>query len=37
MLNEVIYAKNAPKAIGPYVQAIKSNNMLFCSGQLGIN
>lgn len=27
----------APKAIGPYVQANKVGNMIFCSGQLGID
>ena len=27
----------APKAIGPYVQANKVGNLIFCSGQLGIN
>ena len=27
----------APAAIGPYSQAIRSGNFLFCSGQLGIS
>ena len=27
----------APKAVGPYVQANKVGNLIFCSGQLGIN
>lgn len=26
----------APAAVGPYSQAVKSGNLLFCSGQLGI-
>ena len=32
-----IETENAPKAIGPYSQAIKAGNMLFISGQLGID
>ncbi len=28
---------NAPKAVGAYVQANVVNDMIFCSGQLGIN
>ena len=34
---EVISSANAPKAIGPYSQAIKVGNMLFCSGQIAID
>ena len=34
---EVISTDQAPAAIGPYSQAIKTNNLIFCSGQLGIN
>ncbi|OEK01059.1 reactive intermediate/imine deaminase [Roseivirga sp. 4D4] len=34
---EKITAKGAPKALGPYVSAIKSGNLVFCSGQTGIN
>jgi len=34
---KVIVTKNAPKAIGPYSQAIKSENILFISGQIPIN
>ena len=34
---EVINSPNAPAAIGPYSQAIKSGGLLFCSGQLGID
>jgi 2-iminobutanoate/2-iminopropanoate deaminase len=36
MEKEVIYTKNAPEAIGPYNQAIVHNNMIYCSGQIGI-
>lgn len=32
-----INTKKAPKAIGPYVQANKVGELIFCSGQLGIN
>lgn len=34
---EKIYTKNAPDAIGPYSQAIKSNGLVFTSGQIAIN
>lgn len=32
-----INIEKAPKAIGPYVQANKVGELIFCSGQLGIN
>jgi len=32
-----IFTEKAPKAIGPYSQAISSGNMIFTSGQLGID
>ena len=32
-----INTEKAPKAIGPYVQANKVGELIFCSGQLGIN
>jgi 2-iminobutanoate/2-iminopropanoate deaminase len=34
---EVISSPDAPKAIGPYSQAIRVGNMLYLSGQLGMN
>jgi 2-iminobutanoate/2-iminopropanoate deaminase len=37
MNKEVIFTNDAPKAIGPYVQAITSNGVIYASGQLGIN
>lgn len=37
MNKEVIATTNAPGAVGPYVQAIKANGMVYCSGQLGID
>lgn len=32
-----VNTEKAPKALGPYVQANKVGNLIFCSGQLGIN
>ncbi|GAB1455923.1 MAG: RidA family protein [Spirochaetia bacterium] len=37
MSTTVISTKNAPAAIGPYSQAIKTAGFVFCSGQLGID
>ena len=37
MEKTIINTTNAPAAIGPYVQAVKTGNMLFTSGQLGID
>ena len=34
---EIIYTDKAPEALGPYSQAIVSGNMVFTSGQIGIN
>lgn len=34
---EVISANNAPKAVGPYSQAIKIQNLVFTSGQIPID
>lgn len=34
MKHQVIHTENAPKAIGPYSQAVKAGNMLFISGQV---
>lgn len=36
-MKKVISTVNAPKAIGPYSQAIEANGMLFISGQIPIN
>ena len=36
-MKKIIYTKNAPNAIGPYSQAILSNNTLYCSGQIAID
>lgn len=34
---KVIHSDNAPAAIGPYSQAVVSNGMVYCSGQIGLN
>lgn len=34
MKNQIVHTDNAPKAIGPYSQAVKAGNMLFVSGQV---
>ena len=36
-MKRVIHTENAPKAIGPYSQAIEANGMLFISGQIPAN
>ena len=37
MSNQVISTPLAPAALGPYSQAIKSGNTVYCSGQIPIN
>lgn len=37
MAREIVFTEKAPKAVGPYVQAVKSNGMVYVSGQLGID
>lgn len=37
MSNSVISTKAAPAAIGPYSQGVKSQGLLFCSGQIAID
>jgi 2-iminobutanoate/2-iminopropanoate deaminase len=32
-----VFTKNAPEAVGPYSQAVISNGLIFCSGQIGID
>ncbi|MUU18632.1 RidA family protein [Helicobacter pylori] len=36
-MKEAIHSTLAPKAIGPYSQAIATNDLVFVSGQLGID
>ena len=37
MTREIVATKKAPRAIGPYSQAIKTKDMVFVSGQLAID
>lgn len=37
MSREVVHTQAAPKAIGPYSQAVRSNGMIYLSGQLGLD
>ena len=37
MKREAIQTDNAPKALGPYSQAVRHGSMLFVSGQLGLD
>lgn len=36
-MKQVIFTERAPKAIGPYSQAIQAQGLLFVSGQLPVN
>jgi 2-iminobutanoate/2-iminopropanoate deaminase len=36
-VKEIISTENAPGAIGPYSQAVKVGNLVFCSGQIPID
>ena len=37
MTKEIIFTQKAPKAIGPYSQAVKAGGFLFVSGQIPLN
>ncbi|MGH2270334.1 RidA family protein [Anaerohalosphaeraceae bacterium U12dextr] len=37
MEKKVIVSQSAPKAVGPYSQAVMANNLFFASGQLGLD
>ena len=37
MTKEIIFTEHAPKAIGPYSQAVKAGGFTFISGQVAIN
>jgi 2-iminobutanoate/2-iminopropanoate deaminase len=37
MIRETVQTDNAPKAIGPYAQAIKANGFLYTAGQIPID
>ncbi|MBQ7245715.1 MAG: RidA family protein [Firmicutes bacterium] len=36
-MNKMIFADNAPKAVGPYSHGVDTGSMFFCSGQLGLD
>lgn len=36
-MKEIVSTDKAPGAIGPYSQAVKTGNMVFCSGQIPID
>ena len=36
-MKKIIYSNDAPEAIGPYSQAVLSNNTLYCSGQIALD
>ncbi|PIE87668.1 MAG: reactive intermediate/imine deaminase [Bacteroidetes bacterium] len=36
-MKRIIHTPNAPKAVGPYSQAVAENGMLFVSGQIPVN
>lgn len=36
-MKEIIQTENAPAAIGPYSQAVKTNGLVFASGQIPID
>jgi 2-iminobutanoate/2-iminopropanoate deaminase len=37
MTREAVQTENAPKAIGPYQQAIKANGFIYTAGQIPID
>ena len=37
MTKEIISTENAPQAIGPYSQAVKTGNLIFISGQIPLD
>lgn len=36
-MKKIIHTDNAPKAVGPYSQAVQMGDFLFCSGQISID
>ena len=37
MVKQVVFTERAPPLIGPYSQAVTSNDFVFLSGQIGID
>lgn len=36
-MKKIIHTSDAPEAIGPYSQAVAYNDILYCSGQIGLD
>ena len=36
-MKKIIHTDHAPQAVGPYSQAVRLNDFLFCSGQIAID
>lgn len=36
-MRQIVHSEKAPQAIGPYSQAVKIGNLLFCSGQIPLD
>ncbi|MDI9441816.1 MAG: RidA family protein [Firmicutes bacterium] len=36
-MRQIVHTDGAPAAVGPYSQAVKAGNLLFISGQLGVD
>lgn len=36
-MRKIVHTENAPAAVGPYSQGVKTGNLLFISGQLGVD
>ena len=36
-MKKIVFTNEAPGAIGPYSQAVRSGNFLFCSGQIPLD
>jgi 2-iminobutanoate/2-iminopropanoate deaminase len=36
-MKQIIHTDHAPKAVGPYSQAVRMGDFLFCSGQISID
>ena len=37
MSKQIVQSDEAPKALGPYSQAVIYNGLVYCSGQIGLN
>lgn len=37
MERRIIHTENAPKAIGPYSQAVRTGELIFCAGQIPLD